>query len=238
MPETAMPNLKPTMETLGFSRENRPIGIYWYGDPKPTLNTLLVGAFHGDEEISAQLLFRLINAFENYPEQYQRVIKPAKKSDPPVSFAILPVLNPDGLVISQRVNAAKVDLNRNYPTKDWQEENQDTIYYSGPSAGSEPETQIMIDLIKKYKPAKIISVHSPYKVINYDGPALKLAKAMSEKCGYPVVDDIGYATAGSFGTYAGKERKIAVITLELPEDEPIDQVWTDNHDALIESILF
>ncbi len=230
--------LAPKLETLGFSRENRPVGIYWYGDPKPTLDTLLVGAFHGDEEISAQLLFRLINAFENYPDQYQRVLKPAKKTDPVKNFAILPVLNPDGLVIAQRMNAAKVDLNRNYPTKDWQEENQDTTYYSGPAAGSEPETQIMMGLIKTYKPRKIISVHAPYKVINYDGPALKLAKAMSEKCGYPVVDDIGYATPGSFGTYAGKERKISVITLELPEDEPLDDVWHATHDALIESILY
>ena len=42
----------------------------------------------------------------------------------------------------------------------------------------------------------------------------------SEFINYPVEGDIGYPTPGSFGTWAGIEKNIPTITLEL--DEEID----------------
>jgi protein MpaA len=154
------------------------------------------------------------------------------------SFGILLALNPDGLARQTRVNARGVDLNRNYPTQDWAELNQGEPYYSGMSAASEPETKTMMTVLKLSQPRKIVSIHAPYKVINYDGPARPLAEAMSVHNGYPVVDSIGYDTPGSFGTYAGKELGIPTITLELPEDEPLEKVWKENRMALIEATRF
>jgi protein MpaA len=101
-----------------------------------------------------------------------------------------------------------------------------------------------MDLIEKYQPKKIITVHSPYKVLNFDGPARALADAMALASGYPVVEDIGYPTPGSFGTYAGKIRQIPVVTLELPPNpdeeggETLEQVWQDNWASLEAAVQF
>jgi protein MpaA len=214
-------------KNLGYSVQNRPIEGVFFGTMSPeTLDTLFIGVFHGDEGISGALLERLIEAWTT-----DRFV------DAPPDFArqpalIVPVLNPDGLTVETRVNANGVDLNRNYPTPEWREENRDTPYYSGPSPASEPETRLVAELIERYRPRKIITVHSPYKVLNFDGPARPLAEAMAARSGYAVVEDIGYPTPGSFGTYAGKIRQIPVITLELPEDEPLDAVWKDNAASL------
>ncbi len=206
--------------TVGHSVENRPITLHLFNaDPNTAIDTLFIGVFHGDEGISGQLLERFVENIETN-----------------VAVGVIPVLNPDGLAKENRVNAHNVDLNRNFPTKNWSPEHEEDIYFPGESPASEPETQVVIELIKKHQPQKIITVHSPYKVINFDGPAEALANAMSKESSYKVVSHIGYPTPGSFGTYAGIERKIPTITLELPEDEKFEAVWHDNKKALIAAI--
>lgn len=199
-----------------------------------------MGAFHGDEENSTALLERWIHHLQTETAlDFQ--------AHP---ILIIPALNPDGLAADTRTNARGVDLNRNYPTPQWQPENQGSIYYSGPAPASEPETQLLMSLIQRYRPRKIITVHCPYKVLNYDGPAQALAEAMSAQSGYPVVADIGYPTPGSFGTWAGQQQGIPVVTLELPpnpDDPPdpnlpapelLEQVWQDNRQALATAVGF
>ncbi|HEY9685833.1 MAG TPA: M14 family zinc carboxypeptidase [Coleofasciculaceae cyanobacterium] len=230
---------------LARSVQGREIDGVFFGPAEPAwLDTLFIGVFHGDEGISAELLHRFINTMQA-----------GRFAASPIDFTarpvlILPVLNPDGLAAGTRQNANGVDLNRNYPTANWQEENQGTVYYSGPSAASEPETRVVIELIERYQPKKIVTVHCPYKVLNFDGPSRPLAEAMAAKSGYPVVEDIGYPTPGSFGTWTGKERRIPVVTLELPPNpddppdpelpppEPFKQVWQDNWASLEAAILF
>jgi murein peptide amidase A len=215
---------------VGLSVQNKPILLRLYNCKQATqMDTLFIGSFHGDEGISTLLL-------EKWHMELKFLANDMLETYPP--FGILLALNPDGLARESRVNARGVDLNRNYPTKDWAELNKGEPYYSGMSAASEPETQTMMSVLKVARPRKIVSIHSPYKVINYDGPARPLAEAMSVHNGYPVVDSIGYDTPGSFGTYAGKELGIPTITLELPEDEPLEKVWTENRMALIEATRF
>ena len=76
----------------------------------------------------------------------------------------------------------------------------------------------MVEIIEKYKPKFILTLHAPYKVVNYDGDALKIAEKISEIINYPVESSIGYPTPGSFGTWAGIEKNIPTITLELDEE--------------------
>lgn len=231
--------------TLAQSVQNRPIEGIFFGPEQPErLNTLMIGVFHGDEAISGQLVTRFVEHLQL-----------GQFAQAPIDFdlrptLIIPVLNPDGLAAGTRMNANQVDLNRNYPTPDWHEDNLNTPYYSGKSAGSEPETRLVMSLIEQYRPEKILTVHSPYKVLNYDGPAREFADAMSKESGYEVVESIGYPTPGSFGTYAGKIRQIPVVTLELPPglDEPfdaelppaetLDQVWQSNRTSLEAAIRF
>ena len=152
--------------------------------------------------------------------------------NPMKKLLFIPCLNPDGMQLGQRTNANGVDLNRNFPTKNWGENHGDnatcddaeTAYYGGTSGGSEIETQFLIDTIREFKPNRILTLHTPYKVVNYDGPAKELAEKISTIINYPVEASIGYPTPGSFGTYAGVERQIPTITLELDEEIPVEQL--------------
>ena len=149
----------------------------------------------------------------------------------------IPCLNPDGLQLGQRTNANGVDLNRNFPTKNWGQnlgdnatcDDENSGYYGGKSAGSEIETQFLIDTINEFKPEIILTLHAPYKVVNYDGPAKEIADKISKIINYPVESSIGYPTPGSFGTYAGIERQIPVITLELDEECPVEDLIKPVH---------
>jgi len=80
-------------------------------------------------------------------------------------------------------------------------------------------------VIEKYKPLNIITLHTPYKIVNYDGPAKELACMISDIIKYPAEESFGYPTPGSFGTYAGVERNIPVITLEMDEEESIENLF-------------
>lgn len=175
--------------------------------------TLIIGVFHGDEPQGKFLI-----------EKYMKTN----------GLMFIPCLNPDGMQLGRRTNANGVDLNRNFPTKNWGEDtslagDNPADYFGGTSAGSEIETQFVIDVIEKYKPELIITLHAPYKVVNYDGPAREIAEKISEVIKYPVEASIGYPTPGSFGTWAGIERQIPTITLELDETCPIENLIEPVH---------
>jgi murein peptide amidase A len=56
---------------------------------------------------------------------------------------------------------------------------------------------------------------------------------MSTHNGYPSVESIGYPTPGSLGSYAGIDRAIPMVTLELPRTDPAEKAWSDNREALL-----
>ncbi len=166
--------------------------------------TLLIGGFHGDEVEGPYLLDRLIEQLNNG--------KCAGKN----RLAIIPCLNPDGKSLGTRENANKVDLNRNYPTADFAAESYNPhsgIAKSG-TPGSEVETQWFLDVMATYRPERILSIHSDLEMVDYDGPAADWARTVADLTGYKFVENVGYPTPGSFGTWAGIERQIPVVTLE------------------------
>ena len=167
-------------------------------------NILVIGVFHGDEPQGKFLI-------ENY----------LKNNDSLLLF--IPCLNPDGLVQNMRTNANGVDLNRNFPTENWEltEKNE---FFGGQTPASERETKFLVNIIEKYKPRLILTLHAPFKVVNYDGDAEEIAQKISKIIHYPVEANIGYPTQGSFGTFAGIENKIPTITLELDENCPVENL--------------
>ncbi len=150
------------------------------------------------------------------------------------ALIFIPCLNPDGMAQNTRTNANGVDLNRNFPTKNWGEDGSAagedaSSYFGGTAPASEVETRFVIDVIEEYKPKLILTLHAPYKVVNYDGPAKEIAEEISEIIKYPVEASIGYPTPGSFGTYCGGERSIPTITLELDEEIPVEELIEPVH---------
>jgi protein MpaA len=132
--------------------------------------------------------------------------------------------NPDGLVRGTRGNARGVDLNRNFPTRDWRpgtvthrstvEDPSDILLSTGEHAASEPETRALISLIEELRPDVVIAFHAPLACID-DANESALGKTLAMRTGMPLVRDVGYATPGSFGTWGG-ERGLPVITYEFP----------------------
>lgn len=167
-------------------------------------NILVIGVFHGDEPQGNFLI-------ENYLENNES------------NLLFIPCLNPDGMAVGVRTNSNGVDLNRNFPAENWKltEKNE---FFGGEKPASEIETQFVVSIIEKYRPKLILTLHAPFKVVNYDGDAKEICEKIAEIINYPVEASIGYPTPGSFGTYAGIERGIPTITLELDEICPVEDL--------------
>lgn len=191
------------------SVQGREIAFYGSQTPSNKPALFLLGGFHGDEPEGVYLLNRFLDVFGSM------------FSKSPYQVYVLPCLNPDGIVLKTRENAHHVDLNRNYPTKNFAPEsyNPHTGKAKSGKPASEPETQAMMRLVDMYRPVRILSIHSDLKMVDYDGPARDWALEVAHLTGYPFVENVGYPTPGSFGTWAGVERKIALITLETQKAE-------------------
>ena len=210
-------------QVVGQSENGHNIYLLDIGRGETT--TIIFGAFHGDEQTGFHLVCQLAESLYTHPDWiHERAL-------------LVPVVNPDGLMARTRTNANGVDINRNFPTGNWSPVYTKKRYFPGINPGSEAETQIVMGLLEKYHPDKIITIHEALEMNNYDGPARELAELLASYNHYPVTTDVGYATPGSFGNYAGKERKIPTVTLELP-DTDIETAWQQNWQGLIDAINF
>jgi murein peptide amidase A len=211
--------------TIGSSVERRSIRAIRTG-PGDLPPPLVIAGIHGDEPKSVFVALHLVSLLSD----------PAQ---PLVPCVIVTNLNPDGYQRRRRTNANGVDLNRNFPTRDWAPTRKRSRYYSGSTPLSEPESRAIARLIDQLNPPLIITIHSINRqrhCVNYDGPARSPADAMAKRNGYPVRESIGYPTPGSFGTWAGVESQIATITLELPSHHSPQRCWRDNESALIHAL--
>jgi len=219
------PQPRPQTVLLGYSVEGRPLGLYRFGEGSG--GTLIVGGIHGNEPTSADLAERLVAYLEDRPDSW---------NGPPV--AVLPRANPDGLERGTRANARGVDLNRNFASANWMARRPGHPRYGGPWPESEPETWAILRAIRMTRPDRIVSIHSitgRRQCNNFDGPAEDLARFMSARNGYPVVASLG-ACHGSLGNWAGVDRGLPIITLELPRDLPGEAAWAQNRDALLAAL--
>lgn len=209
--------------TIGRSVEGRSIECYRFGSGGRT--RLILAGLHGDEPKSVYVARRLCVWLAGAADLAEGT-----------GIAVVPVVNPDGYEVRKRRNARGVDLNRNFPTADWLPGAKRSRFYGGAGPASEPETQAVLALIESLQPAEIITVHSisdRRQCNNYDGPGQAVAQAMGRCNGYPVTGAIGYSTPGSFGTWAGGERGIATVTLELPSHRSPRGCWEENWSALV-----
>jgi murein peptide amidase A len=224
-PIATRPAAPRTLE-MGRSVEGRPLTLYLFGDDRASSGTtLILGGIHGNEPTAAGVCRELVALLTASPDLWAGR-----------SVAILPEANPDGLARKLRTNANLVDLNRNFSARNWQKTRR-SGFFGGDAPDSEPETQALVSLLDRLRPARIVSVHAMWQPCNnFDGPAVALAGSMSEHNGYPVRASIGYPTPGSLGSYAGADRQIPTITLELPANHPTARSWNNNREALLAAI--
>jgi murein peptide amidase A len=197
------------------SQKGRPIALYTSANLKKEDHPILImGGIHGDEPEGVALAKSTLQFLAEDAEKIQ------------VPWILVPCLNVDGFAENQRTNGAGVDLNRNYPSRDWNPEFPKDRYFPGPKAASEPEIQGVVKLIEDYRPRLIIHCHSWNPCVVYAGePGRKDAERLGQACGYEVRDDIGYPTPGSLSQYAWGDLKIPVICIEEAEGTAPEKVW-------------
>jgi hypothetical protein len=212
------------------SAEKRPL-VYKEVRPgnlsPPKGRILFIGGIHGDEYAAISITYLWL----------QELLK--ARTQPHYHWLFLPLANPDGLFQSPatRMNANGVDLNRNFPSPDWDDSALSTWRnhyrgnprrYPGTHAASEPETRWMVHMIERFRPDAIISVHAPYGLLDYDGPE----HAQPNRIGHLKHRSLG-TYPGSLGRYAGEHLNIPVLTLELrsagrmPKSDEIEQMLKD-----------
>lgn len=192
-------------DSYGRSHLGLPLEVW---RPSGACSLLVFAGIHGEEPETTYALSRALRQLATRPEH----------------CAVVLAANPDGLIRGTRGNARGVDLNRNFPTRDWQpkpvthrstiEDPSDILLGTGERAASEPETRALMSLIDELKPGAVIALHAPLACID-DANASPLGQRIAKRTGLPLVRDVGYATPGSFGTWGG-ERDLPVITYEFP----------------------
>jgi protein MpaA len=217
-----------TPHALGRSVQGATIESRTFNFPQSASNdvVLLFAGIHGDEPTTAVVADRLVQLLDDASFDAK---------DFPRTVIVIPRMNPDGLAAKTRINANRVDLNRNFPASNWKQSPRDRNW-NGPSPLSEPESRILHDLVEQLKPTRILALHSiraGRHGVNFDGPAQPLAELMAGHNGYAVLPTMGYPTPGSFGSWAGIDRQIPVITLELPSNQPGEQAWLADREALL-----
>lgn len=183
------PTLVSTVDTIGFSLENRPLWAFKITDnpaqDEDEPEVFLNAAIHAREVITPLVL---MNFAEYLCENYDTDPTIADLVDSRETW-ILPVVNPDGYVYNEELNPDGggmwrknkreyldvlygVDLNRNWSFQ-WgfddygSSASPDAPTYRGTEPGSEPEIAAMMDFINSREFKLIINYHSCGNLIGY-----------------------------------------------------------------------
>jgi len=198
-----------------------PIPAYSLGGEGPQV--LILGGVHGDEREGVEAAYGLLDHWQSgFPYR--------------VRLIVVPALNMDGVIRSQRGNGRGIDLNRNMGTNDWTPDFQNPRYNPGPFANSEPETKGLIDLVGHIRPQMIFSLHSWHPVLNVNGDCLREANMIAQWTGYSVSESIGYPTPGCLGTYCGLEREMPTLTYEIERGLPTRDILAIHVPAICEAL--
>ena len=182
-------------------------------NPKKAKRILTISLIHGDEPASGSVSRSWMSRLDSL--------------DPRNTWRVIPVANPDGFKKKTRMNVNGVDLNRNFPTKNWEKtaikhwkvkKKADPRKFPGKKAASEPETQCLVKHIEEFKPDFIISIHTPYGVLDFDGPPMKFPSFKP----LPWISLGNYP--GSLGRYMWVNNQVPVLTIELKGERGINQL--------------
>jgi carboxypeptidase T len=179
------------LQRIGSSIEERPIWALGIGSQAPRREVLIVGLTHGCEWLGGELSLALANTLLNpSPEEKEIVAQSLVET----AVWIVPVLNPDGYVLSgggdldlandwrKNVRLLEdpffdpsrdgVDLNRNFSTS-WTDSFDGIgipvgdLNYPGTAPFSEPETQALRDFAVAHRFFLSLSLHSYGNVLYF-----------------------------------------------------------------------
>lgn len=225
-----------TTEIVGASLKGRPIVAYRFGNG-PVKISFVGGIHQGDETNSTGLVEEAIRYYSQHPDVLPRDL----------TVIFIPSANPDGFVAKTRTNARGVDLNRNWPTKDWKSDTYDAFGLVKGGGGSEPLSEPENAALWKYFQANnIISViwyharggmvvdtqatANGYRYSSY------LGRLMSASIGYDYKEVFNvYEVTGDASDFLNS-KGIYSLVIELTEYGEIE--WTKNLRGFTTAINF
>jgi hypothetical protein len=190
---------------------------------------LIVAGIHGGSEwntvaLANELIKYMYDHIDIIPED--------------VTLHIIRNMNPDGEArahnVDGRVNNNGVDLNRNFPAKNWVADwDRDGCWIwrettGGAFGGSEPETRAVMSFILGRKIQAMISYHSAALGVfpggvPWEEDSIRLAKSLAKATGYPYPPvDTGCEYTGTLADWAVENGVGAAVDMELT-----DHVHTD-----------
>ncbi len=187
---------------VAHSVRERPIVAEEFGESGPIV--YLMSAIHGSERAAV-----------TFGERFRVPLLGGLAEQAGVRVFYLAAANPDGIAAKTRHNAANIDLNRNFPS-----DNFDSGGTGGRAPLSEPESIVIHDTVAALDPVALISVHCCVGLIDWDGPGESLASRMATAAGFPA-DRLG-GMKGSLGSWAGGDLRIPTITVEFDVHEAVD----------------
>ena len=209
-------------QVIGRSHEGRELRIRRIGfGPR---RVLWVGGVHGNEREGRVATAQLPAALAREPGALALV-----------TLTILEDVNPDGTARNTRGNARGIDLNRNYPAKNFLPGSR-----FGQRPLDQPEARALHDLVRSERPHLVIVAHSWRNdhFINFDGPAVELAELFARRSGYRVQPSDKIApTPGSLGSWIGRTLGIPILTLEYHRGRDPVAAWVETRAAILAVIL-
>lgn len=208
-------------QVIASSWQGRPIRLCERGHgPR---KVLFIGGIHGDEPEGAYSTAQLPKAFTD------------AGLGEAVSLTVIEDANPDGRAAATRGNASGVDVNRNFPASNFDANNPE----NGGTPLSQPESKAVVATINAVRPSLVIVFHSwrDASFLNFDGPAREIAQSFSATSGLPIRESQSFAaTPGSLGSYAGRDRGIPVLTIEVRKGSKPEVVWEQLRTAIIGAV--
>ena len=213
---------------LGTSAQGRPIQVVQVGDGPRKI--VVVGNTHGGPEANTyRLTLGLSEHFRANPEQVP----------PGVRLYFIPTINPDGLAIGWRFDAAGVDLNRNMntnldscPENDWRTTVQGAYGLVADTGGPFADSQLEARLIRSFlwDASGAIFLHSNaglvFPAACEHPPSIAMAEAYARGADYsysrfwPLYNITGgmHDWAGSLGIAAITPELVSGDDPELPQN--------------------
>ncbi len=211
----AQPPAPPVRDiTIGTSLQGRPITAVQVGNGARKL--VVVGNTHGAPEGNTlRLTQELIAHFRAHPDDVPTGVR----------LYLIPTINPDGVALGTRFNAAGVDLNRNMdtthdacPENDWQAEvfgAYGTVSTTGgPYADSEPESRLVRAFL--LDAAGVIFIHSNaglvFPALCEHAPSIAMAQTYAAAAGYTYQRTWGhYPIHGGMHDWAASMGMAAIV---------------------------
>jgi protein MpaA len=221
-----------TTFSIGTSVQGRPIVGYQFGNG-PSM-VLYIGSMEGNEQNASQLLQQWIPTIDANPGKI-----PSYRT-----IVVIPTINPDGYATDTRLNAAGIDLNRNFPANNWQTNvteplaNTVVTLAGGLNPLSAPESKALASYFQAHAPRLTLTMHSHGAIVeaNDAGDSDALGSQYASLARYRAIPTsaignfFAYTTTGAFEDWAHDKLGLPVLEVEL--ESPTATEYSRNLPAL------